>query len=406
MRAVGAIVLAVCSFWLFSQPALAEKRVALVIGNSAYKTVPRLQNPANDAAAVVSMFKRAGFDSVDAKLDLSIGDMRRALREFGNKTRDADVAVIYYAGHGIELDGTNYLIPVDATLETDTDVLDETFALDRVLFAVEPAKQLRLIILDACRDNPFAKKMKRTAGSRAIGRGLAKVEPSSPNTMIAFAAKAGSTASDGDSKNSPFATALVDHLTKPGLDLRKAFGFVRDDVLKATNNAQEPFIYGSLGGNDVTLVPAAPVVSAPVDQDAPMRRDYELALQLATKPVWDSFINKYPTGFYTDLAKAQRDKLAAEAARIEATNKAKAALEEQSRLAIEGARAAEQTKAAEQAKAAERARIAAELAKKAEEAKVAEAERVKAAAMAKAADQEAARVKAAEEAKAAAEAKA
>jgi uncharacterized caspase-like protein len=246
MRAVGAIALAVCSSWLFSAPALAEKRVALVIGNSAYKNVTRLQNPANDAAAVVSMFKRAGFDSVDAKLDLSIGDMRRALREFGNKTRDADVAVIYYAGHGIELDGTNYLIPVDATLETDTDVLDETFALDRVLFAVEPAKQLRLVILDACRDNPFAKKMKRTVGSRAIGRGLAKVEPSSPNTMIAFAAKAGATASDGDSKNSPFATALVDHLTKPGLDLRKAFGFVRDDVLKATNNAQEPFVYRSV----------------------------------------------------------------------------------------------------------------------------------------------------------------
>ena len=179
--------------------------------------------------------------------------MRRALREFGNKTRDADVAVIYYAGHGIELDGTNYLIPVDATLETDTDVLDETFPLDRVLFAIEPAKQLRLVILDACRDNPFAKTMKRTVGSRAIGRGLAKVEPSSPNTMIAFAAKAGSTASDGDFKNSPFATALVDHLAEPGLDLRKAFGFVRDDVLKATNNTQEPFVYGSLGGEDVTL---------------------------------------------------------------------------------------------------------------------------------------------------------
>jgi uncharacterized caspase-like protein len=101
------------------------------------------------------------------------------------------VAVIYYAGHRIELDGTNYLVPVDATLETDTDVYDETFALDRVLVAVEPAKQLRLVILDACRDNPFAKTMKRTIGSRAIGRGLAKVEPSSPNTMIAFAAKAG-----------------------------------------------------------------------------------------------------------------------------------------------------------------------------------------------------------------------
>ncbi len=165
MRALLAILLTVWLPLLVSHPALAEKRVALVIGNSAYKNVTRLQNPANDAAAVVTMFKKAGFDSVDAKLDLSIVDMRRALREFGNKTRDADVAVIYYAGHGIELDGTNYLIPVDATLETDTDVLDETFALDRVLFAVEPAKQLRLVILDACRDNPFAKKMKRTVGS-------------------------------------------------------------------------------------------------------------------------------------------------------------------------------------------------------------------------------------------------
>src|SRR6478672_1967754 len=170
MRAVRAIVFAVCSFWLFGQPALAEKRVALVIGNSAYKNVPRLQNPANDAAAVVAMFKGAGFDSVDAKLDLSVVEMRRALREFGNKARDADVAVIYYAGHGIELDGNNFLIPVDATLETDTDVYNEAFPLDRVLISVEPAKQLRLVILDACRDNPFAKRMKRTIGSRAIGR--------------------------------------------------------------------------------------------------------------------------------------------------------------------------------------------------------------------------------------------
>ena len=110
------------------------------------------------------MFKSAGFHSVDSKLDLNANEMRKTLREFGNRTRDADVAVIYYAGHGIELDGTNYLIPVDATLETDTDVLDETFPLDRVLFTVEPARQLRLVILDACRDNPFAKTMKRTIG--------------------------------------------------------------------------------------------------------------------------------------------------------------------------------------------------------------------------------------------------
>src|SRR5437870_2584715 len=237
MRALLGIVLTVWLTLLVSHPALAEKRVALVIGNSSYQKVARLSNPANDAAAVATMFKSAGFDTVETKLNLTVSELRKTLRDFGNKSRDADVAVVYYAGHGIELDGNNYLIPVDATLETDTDVLDETLSLDRVLVAVEPAKQLRLVILDACRDNPFSKSMKRTIASRAIGRGLAKVEPSSPNTMIAFAAKAGSTASDGDSKNSPFATALVDHLAKPGLDLRKAFGFVRDDVLRATNNA-------------------------------------------------------------------------------------------------------------------------------------------------------------------------
>jgi Caspase domain len=320
MRALLGTVLTVWLTLLAGQPALADKRVALVIGNSSYQKVARLSNPANDAAAVAAMLKSAGFDSVDSRLNLNANEMRKTLREFGNRARDADVAVIYYAGHGIELDGTNYLIPVDATLETDTDVLDETFPLERVLFTVEPARQLRLVILDACRDNPFAKTMKRTIGSRAIGRGLAKVEPSSPNTMIAFAAKAGSTASDGDSKNSPFATALVNHLPKPGLDLRKAFGFVRDDVLKATGNTQEPFVYGSLGGNDVTLVPAAPaVVAAPVDQDATMRRDYEFADRIGTKPVWDAFIEKYPSGFFTALAKAQRDKLLAELARLEAT---------------------------------------------------------------------------------------
>jgi len=158
----------------------ADKRVALVIGNSAYKNVNRLKNPANDAAAVVAMFKAAGFDAVDLRQDLNVVEMRRALREFGNKTRDADVAVIYYAGHGIELDGTNYLIPVDATLETDTDVLDETFPLDRVLFAIEPAKQLRLVILDACRDNPFAETMKRTIGSRPSDAGLPRSNPQVP----------------------------------------------------------------------------------------------------------------------------------------------------------------------------------------------------------------------------------
>jgi uncharacterized caspase-like protein len=408
MRALVGIILTIWLTLLAGQPALADKRVALVIGNSSYRNVAKLSNPVNDSTAVAAMLKSAGFDKVESKLNLTVGELRKALRDFGNTSRDADVAVVYYAGHGLELDGTNYLIPVDATLETDTDVLDETLSLDRVLVAVEPAKQLRLIILDACRDNPFAKNMKRTMASRAIGRGLAKVEPSSPNTVIAFAAKAGSTASDGTGKNSPFAMALIEHLAKPGLDLQRAFRFVRDDVLKATNNAQEPYTYTSLGGEDVPLVPAVPprpAVAAPADQNTTMRRDYEFALQIGSKPVWDAFIEQYPTGFFTALAKAHRDKLAAEAARVEAIDKAKAALEEKARLAAEGTKAAELAKAAEQTRAAEKARIAAEAVKKAEEARVAEAERAKAAALAKAAEKEAERVKEAEAANAAKEAK-
>jgi Caspase domain len=238
----------------------AAKRVALVIGNSGYENVTRLPNPANDATAITAILKEAGF-VVDTRRDLKTADMRRALRDFADTSRDADVAVVYYAGHGMEVDGTNYLIPVDAALERDLDVYDEAVPLERVLVTIEPAKQLRLVMLDACRDNPFARSMKRTNGTRAVGRGLAKVEPSSPNTLIAFASKAGSTAADGDGKNSPFTIALVKHIGTPGLDLRRAFGYVRDEVLKATGSRQEPYVYGSLGGDDVPLVPAKPVAS-------------------------------------------------------------------------------------------------------------------------------------------------
>ncbi|MFK4507851.1 caspase family protein [Bradyrhizobium daqingense] len=355
--------------------ARAERRVALVIGNSSYKNVPKLANPVNDAALVGGMFKKAGFDSVEVRADLSAPEMRKALREFGMRTRDAEMAVVYYAGHGIEIDGNNYLIPVDAVLEVDTDVYDEAFALDRVLASVEPAKQLRLVILDACRDNPFAKTMKRTVAARAIGRGLAKVEPTSPNTMIAFAAKAGSTASDGDSRNSPFAASLVDRLPTPGLDLRKAFGFVRDDVLKNTGHRQEPYVYGSLGGNDVPLIPAKPAAAGPqASPDESIRRDYELALQIGTREVWTAFLAKYTDGFYASLAQGQLKRIAAEETRLAAAEKARQAEHEKARLAAEQAKAAEQQKAAAAVKAAEDARLAAEKAKQVEDAKAAATE--------------------------------
>jgi uncharacterized caspase-like protein len=362
---------------LVCQPALAEKRVALVLGNSAYQNVAPLPNPVNDGAVIAATLKDAGFDVVDSRHDLPASETRRALRDFADRARDADIAVVYYAGHGMELDGANYLIPVDAKLERDTDVYDEAFSLERILLAVEPARQLRLVILDACRDNPFAKIMKKTVASRAIGRGLAKVEPTSPNTLIAYSAKAGSTALDGDTRNSPFTTALAKHLTTPGLDVRRAFGFVRDDVLKHTGNRQEPFVYGSLGGDDVPLVPVKSAPSTPgSNPQAEARRDYELALQIGNKDALNAFLAQYPDGFYASLAKIQLARIAAEETRVAATEKARLAEQERARLAGEGAQKAPQLKAAEaEAKAAEQARIAAEKAKQAAQEQAAEAER-------------------------------
>lgn len=350
-------------------PAFAGKRVALVLANSAYQHAPSLTNPVNDGAVMAKTLKDAGFDVVDSRHDLTALDTRRVLRDFADSTRDADIAVVYYAGHGIEVEGSNYLIPVDAKLERDTDVYDEALSLDRVLVAVEPAKQLRLVILDACRDNPFGRTMKRTLASRGIGRGLAQVEPTSSNTLIAYSAKAGFTAQDGDGANSPFTIALSKHLTTPGLDVRRAFGFVRDDVLKSTGNKQEPFVYGSLGGEDVPLVPvkATPVTAAApapaANPQADMRRDYELALQVGNKPAWEAFLAQHPDGFYANLAKLQLDKIQAEQVHAAATEKAKQAEAERDRLAALGAQRDAQAKAAVDAKAAEQAQLAAQKAK-------------------------------------------
>jgi hypothetical protein len=377
----------------FCQPAWAGNRVALVIGNSAYKNAAPLSNPVNDAAIVEATLKNAGFDVVQTRRDLQAIEMRRTLRDFADQARDADVAVIYYAGHGMEIEGTNYLIPVDATLERDTDVYDEAFSLDRVMLAIEPARQLRLVILDACRNNPFSEKMKRTVGSRSISRGLARIEPATANTLVAFAAKAGSTASDGNSKNSPYAAALVKYIGTPGLDLRRVFGFVRDDVMKATGNRQEPYVYGTLGGDDVPLVPAKETAKETAKEPtrepakeaakeaAPsptlrseIRRDYELALQVGNKDALNFFIVQYPDGYYASLAKLQLAKIDAEEKRVAAAEKARQAEQEQARLVNEGAQQMQLAKAASDLKAAQEARAAAEAAKETAQHQAAQAE--------------------------------
>jgi len=287
--------------------ARAEKRVALVIGNGAYENVARLANPIKDAGTLADMFRKAGFDWVRLKTNVSKLEFIRALREFMDAAQDADIAALYYAGHGIQAGDMNYMIPVDAKLTTELDAEDEAVSLDRIARALEPAKRLRLIILDACRDSPFERIMKRRVAVRAVGGGLARMEPVFADTLIAYAAKAGSVAEDGAGGNSPFAAALVENLLVPGLDIRVAFGRVRDDVLKRTENRQEPFVYGSLGGQSISLV-AAPA-QPKVDALGGPKSDYELAERIGTQEAWKAFLTSHKEGLYADLARAQLDKL-------------------------------------------------------------------------------------------------
>jgi hypothetical protein len=225
------------------------RRIALVIGNSAYKNVPALANPQRDAALVADAFRRTGFETVNLQIDIGRDAMVTALRDFAQQAEAADWAVVYYAGHGMEIGGINYLIPVDAKLASDRDIGFEAVPLDQVLNAAERANKLRIVILDACRDNPFASQMKRTmtVASRSVSRGLAAVEPDA-GSLVVFAAKDGETALDGAGSNSPFASAFVKNLATPGLEVRRLFDFVRDDVMDATQRKQKPFSYGSISG--------------------------------------------------------------------------------------------------------------------------------------------------------------
>jgi uncharacterized caspase-like protein len=319
-------------------PGHAEKRVALVIGNSNYQHTGRLGNPANDAEALAALLKASGFDVVERRSDVGIAGMRRAIGDFSGIAADADIAIVYYAGHGIEVDGVNYLIPTDAKLARDFDVEDETISLDRVLRAIDPARRLRLVILDACRENPFVQSMKRS--SRAIGRGFARVEPTTPDTLVAFAAKAGSTASDGDGANSPFTAALLQHIATPGLDIRWALGRVRDEVMKTTRPRQEPFVYGSLGGETVSIVdvPAGnvsgPSISAP-PSSTEAAQAWAIVKDMSDISALEAFIRRFGDTVYGDLAKARLLNLKqAEAAR-QAAEIAKKKTDEEARAKAE-----------------------------------------------------------------------
>jgi tetratricopeptide (TPR) repeat protein len=241
----------------------AGRRVALVIGNSAYQSVANLANPQRDAGAVAEVLRKLGFETVIAANDLTREQFRAGLDTFETKVKSADWALVFFAGHGIEVGGKNYLIPVDAKLYKSSDVEWEAVNLDLVLQATQHARKLRLVLLDACRNNPFAKRMRVADATRSVGRGFARIEPAT-GTLVAYAAKDGEVAADGDDVHSPFTTAFLKYAVKPRLEINLLFRNIRDEVLKATDGAQEPFIYSSLPGEEFYLA-----IQEPTEPKAP-----------------------------------------------------------------------------------------------------------------------------------------
>jgi uncharacterized caspase-like protein len=299
-----------------AMPARAGERVALVIGNSAYASVAELTNPKNDAALIAKALRDAGFDSVTELGDLDQAALRRALRDFTATARGADTAVIYYAGHGVEVGGANYLVPVDAALGQATDVEFEAVPLDNLRTAVSGATKLRLVILDACRNNPF--KLAAVDGKRSVGRGLARVEPNA-NELVAYAAREGTLASDGRGANSPYAAALASLIGKPGLEIRLMFGQVRDKVVAATSGEQEPFTYGTLGGEAIFLNASAAAASEPAADGGKQAGSDSLlseaaaawvAVQTTTSiAVLKAYIARYRDTVFGEMAAARLEEL-------------------------------------------------------------------------------------------------
>ena len=300
----------------------AGQRVALVIGNAAYAHVSKLANPVNDAADLGAALDRLGF-AVSHIENAGYAELRRGLQQFALAAAASEMAVVFYAGHGIEVDKRNFLIPVDARLRSDADVEFEAVPLDLLSRSVERAKGLRLIILDACRDNPFAAAMQRSGATRSIGRGLARVEPSG-ETLVAYAAKEGTVASDGEGRNSPYTTALLAHIEQPELEVGLMFRKVRDAVLATTGGRQEPFVYGSLSSQGVYLAARPEPEPAPVSKQAEpapssghgavsarleaerlaAEREFWTSIKGSTDPAdIQAYLDQYPEGIYQALAR-------------------------------------------------------------------------------------------------------
>jgi tetratricopeptide (TPR) repeat protein len=234
---------------LASAGAHTAHRVALIVGNGAYRNVHQLDNPPRDARLIAGTLRELGFQTVTLANDLTRDKFFEALHAFAHEAEKADWAVVYYAGHGLEIGGVNYLVPVDARLAADRDAETEAVALEQVIAAVGGARKLRLVMLDACRDNPFAPTMQRTIALRLVDKGLSNIEPGA-GFMVVYAAKHGETALDGEGADSPFAVAVARDIREPRVEVRKLFDIVRDDVWTASRHRQQPFTYGSPPGRE------------------------------------------------------------------------------------------------------------------------------------------------------------
>jgi uncharacterized caspase-like protein len=318
MRTLTLLVSLICM--LFSvESALADKRVAFVVGNGAYKNVAQLPNPPMDAKAMASTLRNVGFEVVEGT-DLTRDKMTEKLLDFGKRAQGADIAVFFYAGHGIAISGTNYLLPVDADIKSEMDVkLGAAINIDLTLDQTMGDAKVKLVFLDACRDNPFAAKIKQTATrSVSVGQGLAEMK-SGEGTLIAFATGPGQTALDGtDGQHSPFTRALIKHITEPGIEIQQAMTEVRAEVNDETNKGQLPWGHTNLTGS-VYLNPApAPTAAAAPAANAAATpalasttpsggSDVELefwrSVKDSNKPEeLNAYITNYPNGQFKSLA--------------------------------------------------------------------------------------------------------
>jgi len=300
---------------LLASQAMAEKRIALVIGNSAYQHVPVLANPRNDAADMAAKLKDLGFEVVSGN-DLDLAGVRRTIRDFVNRLDGADMSLFFYAGHGLQVNGENYIAPVDAQLSSSIDLDFETVPINVILSAMERSTKINLVFLDACRDNPLAGNLSRSMGTRsaAVGRGLAKLG-SGIGSLIAFATQPGNVALDGEGRNSPFTAALLRHLGTPDQDITRDLVQVRRDVLDSTDGKQVPWETSSLTG-DVILKfkpqeepkpePGAVVTPLPVEADNTVELAYWDTIKNSDdKDLFEAYIRQYADGPFVSIARVK-----------------------------------------------------------------------------------------------------